>query len=157
MRNQRYDRCVGRQWTRHLYWQLSCHLQRPVPLDTLPGRAAGGHCMLRPCCVNLACLPALFISFGYTPHSTASQHTMDALLAPVTAAMQDGRFDEVATSLDEAELHVREIAAMRRAITRPPVSWPDRSTVCVQDPSAFSMERWPHALHLLAHIYAARL
>ncbi|KAI3436438.1 hypothetical protein D9Q98_005855 [Chlorella vulgaris] len=55
---------------------------------------------------------------------------MDALLAPVTAAMQDGRFDEVATSLDEAELH---------------------------DPSAFSMERWPHALHLLAHIYAARL
>jgi hypothetical protein len=82
---------------------------------------------------------------------------MDALLAPVTAAMQDGRFDEVATSLDEAELHVRAIAAKRRAITRPPVSWPDRSTVRVQDPSAFSMERWPHALHLLAHIYAARL
>jgi hypothetical protein len=27
----------------------------------------------------------------------------------------------------------------------------------LQEPSALSSEQWPHALHLLAHIYVSRL
>ncbi|KAL4457406.1 hypothetical protein ABPG75_012271 [Micractinium tetrahymenae] len=55
---------------------------------------------------------------------------MEALLASVSQLVESRQFDEVGTALDEAEL---------------------------EEPSTLSSERWPHALHLLAHVYAGRL
>ncbi|PRW56002.1 COP9 signalosome complex subunit 8 [Chlorella sorokiniana] len=51
-------------------------------------------------------------------------------LAKVAALLEERSYDRLGSALDEAEL---------------------------EEPSALSSEQWPHALHLLAHIYAGRL
>ena len=89
---------------------------------------------------------------------------MDALLAAVAQMVEDRRFGEVAGVLDNAELevsgerggrHPRSPPCRDRSRFSPLLTCPLR---CVpQEPSALSSEQWPHALHLLAHIYASRL
>ncbi|KAI7835591.1 hypothetical protein COHA_010512 [Chlorella ohadii] len=50
-------------------------------------------------------------------------------LAKVTSLLEERAYDQLGAAMDEAEL---------------------------EEPTALSSEQWPHALHLLAHIYAGR-
>lgn len=79
---------------------------------------------------------------------------MDQQLAAVTQAMQERRFDDVGTMLDEVELQARP----RSVEDGPRLARPAAHVFCrVQELSALSTEQWPHAVHLLAHVYAGRL
>lgn len=108
-------------------------------------------------------------------------------LAAVAQLLEDRQFDAVGEALDQAELEARDrlpgvvgrpaarsSASLRlsplpagdpeggsadaddsAAIHAPaPTPPPPRSP---QEPGALSSEQWPHALHLLAHVYAGRL
>jgi hypothetical protein len=82
---------------------------------------------------------------------------MDEKLAAVAQLMGEGRFDDVATTLDEVELEVRARSAEGLRPGLSPACPPVHAFWLPQEPSALSSERWPHAVHLLAHIYAGRL
>lgn len=84
-------------------------------------------------------------------------------LASVAQLLEAGRYDAVAEALDQAELEVGWLQARAGAgscsITPPSCCsiTPLSSSPSLQEPSALSSEQWPHALHLLAHVYAGRL
>ena len=82
---------------------------------------------------------------------------MDALMQHVQHSLDVGEFGSLAALLDHAELEVRSDGDQCfRSLGYLNVLCPILNRF-LQDPAIFETKKWPHAIHLLSHIYALQL